>query len=175
MYRSALKTGVFRRMPEGLCSPCSGTGRGEEIADCGEVWESEGTLAIRDCGSCRGTGMALAKTRITVLGAVLALMPVAVTWPFAGSIRWTGVALLVCRVALNGVLSRYARTRSNPVVSAAGEIHTGHTAALTTEGLLSLICVHGKTSNAPHQSESEADSGRPSPLPSSKSTSVELE
>jgi hypothetical protein len=124
MYRSALKSGAFQRMPEGLCSYCSGTGRGEEIGDCGEICDYS-TFAIRDCGSCAGTGMALAKTRITALGAVLGFMVAGVIWPFAGSIRWLGVMLLVSGFALNGVLSRYARTRSHVVVRAPGEARTG--------------------------------------------------
>ncbi len=77
LNRSALRSGAFRRIPEGLCSYYLGTGRGADVADLGEWRGHEDSFATEECGACQGTGKTSAKIRITPKGVVSSFLIIA--------------------------------------------------------------------------------------------------
>jgi hypothetical protein len=82
MFHLALKIKVIRKVPEGICKYCSGTGNGEEVADLGEALCHCSEFPPRRCATCGGTGMSIGKTETTAPGRLLlVLIPVAI-WAF---------------------------------------------------------------------------------------------
>lgn len=76
LLRFALRMNAIRQVPEGLCKDCDGTGAGEALADLGEALSHGCQLPIKNCTSCSGVGMAIARVEVTTLG-LLRLFPIA--------------------------------------------------------------------------------------------------
>ena len=76
LYRSAVNMKAVKEVPEGVCKRCDGTGGGEAFADLGEAYSRGAQLPIKECKSCRGTGMSAARVEVSALGRLL-LFPTA--------------------------------------------------------------------------------------------------
>jgi hypothetical protein len=175
LRRSMLKIGMLQQVPEGLCSHCSGTGQGEEIADLGEARWNGATFAIKACRSCHGTGMVSSQTRVTRCGILLGVLVLAFTWPLEGNIRWTGVGLVACAFALVVILSLHNRKRSYaPSIPPVEGCQIGYGPDLTTDGILSLMQVHKKVSGVLRHPETDSDAASNASTSGSESIRLNL-
>jgi hypothetical protein len=116
LFPSALKIKAIRRVPEGSCKRCGGTGNGEEIADLGEALFNGGEFPIRECKSCRGSGMATERTEITVLGLTLLFVILASIWIFPVGVRWIFALSLASIAILEATFGHYQNkgTKAGP-------------------------------------------------------------
>ena len=108
MFHTTLAKKIIRRVPEGLCTYCSGTGLGEEIADMGEAFfrGSEFPTPIKTCTSCGGSGQTRPKTKLTTLGLLLLfLLPAIIALSFSRK-RLTAILYLGVLFALGALLLR---------------------------------------------------------------------
>jgi hypothetical protein len=140
----ALKTKAIRRVPEGMCKSCQGTGNGEEIADLGEAF-CHGELPMKKCASCGGGGMSFAKAETTPRGRLLLLLLVAgAMWVFPERILLILTLSVVSIAAIEAMVRRYRDSEETTGLpqakKAAHEIFAvpGQPGP-TTEGVLSLI------------------------------------
>jgi hypothetical protein len=109
-FRSALKMKAVREVPEGLCKHCAGTGNGEEMADLGETLFHGCEFPRKQCKSCGGSGMAIAKVEITALGLLLGcLMPLAI-WVFPWRMQLIFMSSVVSIAALEAIRWHYQNT-----------------------------------------------------------------
>lgn len=137
LFHLALKIKVIRKVPEGICKYCSGTGNGEEVADLGEALCHCSEFPPRRCATCGGTGMSIGKTETTAWGRLqLALIPVAI-WAFPER------TLLILTLSLASIAAiqltlhryRYSEEKTDLPESKQAVRETGP----PTEGVLSLI------------------------------------
>jgi hypothetical protein len=134
---SLLKTKAIRLVPEGMCKRCAGTGNGEEMADLGESFSHGAEFPIRQCNSCSGSGMSIAKTEITALGWTLLVAILAGIWASPPSMRLILILFSVSIALHEAALWRRPLSKEgNPTAGQIAPIAALPSSA--TEGVLSL-------------------------------------
>jgi hypothetical protein len=144
LFHLALKIKAVRKVPEGICKRCLGSGNGEEIADLGEALCHSSEFPSRKCSSCGGSGMAISKTETTALGLLLLLLIPAAIWALPQSILFILTLSLMSIGVVEVMLWRYRESEEKAASPEAKQtpreiFAVSDTPGPPTEGVLSLI------------------------------------